>query len=209
MTTPAIIFTGFEPFGGATYNPSWTVAEAAASATRATARLLPVTHAAVKEFARTRPASLAVIAVGRSGESAGVAIETTAYRDGGGVPDNDGVSRKRVDTRLGPPKLLVGALAKDLTSTLDERTPHNVFESEDAGRYICNALLYHLLEERGGGGPLAVFVHVPFMEPDAATELGVALGHAVAALFPTIDENSTQTRGCRAPGASGIGGGAG
>ncbi|MFT6399443.1 MAG: pyroglutamyl-peptidase [Bradymonadia bacterium] len=178
MTKPRILFTGFEPFGGADYNPSWPVANAAATASGCASRLLPVTHSAVKELGELRPASLLVVAVGLSRASSSVAIETVAHRDGGGVPDNAGVSLTRVDTQRGPPLLRVGTLATQLVSSLAARTELDVFESEDAGRYICNALLYHLLEARGTGGPLAIFVHVPELGPDAARALGVALGEA-------------------------------
>ena len=177
---PSILFTGFEPFGGDSYNPSWAVAEAAAAQYGSRAVLLPVTYAGVREFALTRPANIAVVSFGLRANSPAVAIESVGSRIAGKAPDNDGVVVNGVLTQSGPPQLEVGPLALALSAALRAGCEYEIEDSNDAGGYVCNALLYHLLLARGTGGPLGAFIHVPNLEEAAATALGTAIGSAIA-----------------------------
>lgn len=181
---PPIIITGFEPFGADPTNPSWAVARAAARVSRARPVLLPVTYAKVEEFARSRPASVAVFAVGLRAMSPAVAVEHVGSRIAGRNPDNGGVV---VDGPLiagAPDAYRVGVVAEELSSALRATCELEVEDSTDAGGYVCNALLYHLLHARARGGPLGAFIHVPKLDNEPAQLLGQQLGNAINRLFP-------------------------
>jgi pyroglutamyl-peptidase len=177
---PSILFTGFEPFGGDIMNPSWLVAESAAQVCGSPAVLLPVTFEAVRAFAESRAATVAVISIGLRSNSPAVAVETIGACFAADVPDNDGASPAGSLVAGGPVSLAVGSLAASIVSELRTDCAYEVERSCDAGAYVCNALLYHLLRTRGAGGPLGSFVHVPRIDESEARALGAQLGTAVA-----------------------------
>ena len=176
QTRPLVLFTGFTPFLANRHNPSWTVAQAAAAAFGEGARAieLDVTFDGVAAFARTAPASALVVGVGLSGRE-GVQVETVGRNQAGADPDNDG---RIVDGPIAPdaiPCLRSDVADGPFFDALRDTSPLPVSRSVDAGGYVCNAYLYHLLTAYGQGGPAAAFVHVPALDPESAAGVGKAI----------------------------------
>jgi pyroglutamyl-peptidase len=170
---PAILVTGFEPFGGDTANPSGEIAKAVDGrviADRAVrGAVLPVEHTA----ARAHMAALladgdlgAVLHVGLAGGRARIALEQVAVNAMDySIPDAAGAKL------TGDPCVLDGPAA--YFSTLPNRAILAALGAEGipaylsytAGTYLCNQTLYWTLHElaRGGRPVRAGFLHVPFL----------------------------------------------
>lgn len=184
--SPRVLLTGFEPFGGAPVNPSWqAVAAVAARAGRrggaegttaeitVVAERLPVVFGGLRErlaglLRAHRPD--VVIAVGLAAGRERLTVEERAVNlTDARIPDGAGQQPRGVLLRadgpaelrstLGPAALLPAARAAGL----------DVAASGDAGRYVCNATLYHLLDLAAQlrPAPLVGFVHVPATGPDS------------------------------------------
>lgn len=197
----AIIFTGFEPFGGHSYNPSWTAAQAAARAAshaliEATALLLPVTFeqarcspaALLAEIPPTRPALL--VHLGLAADRRAVCLERYAHNTRGPTADNAGLgsaARAPYDTLEAE-----GPCARETLLPLDHLIAlMGASEAEvtrDPGAYVCNATYYAALgavdaRRAADGAADALFVHVPMLSEQDAARCGAALGAALAAWF--------------------------
>lgn len=177
-----LLVTGFEPFGGAGFNPSEAIVrrlEARPPVADFHALVLPVEYEAAARIAlaaidRVEPDL--VVMFGLAGKVHGLRIERCGRNvTTSSAPDNAGVCRTgapvvegcadRIDTRIDLDRLLA-ALRPDVP---------DVFISDDAGGYVCNALytavLHHL--DRTGRPTPALFVHVPErFDADAAPDLG-------------------------------------
>lgn len=180
---PRVVFTGFTPFQHYPVNPSWVVARTAAERFGPEARsvLLDVVYDDVREFASRRLASTLVVGVGLAADSNAVRVETLARNHRGHQKDNRGSGK-------------VGRLAPDLPDeihtrvgrgafleTLRQASPVAVEASVDAGEYVCNALLFWLLDAGVKAGPDAVFVHVPQLDEATASAVGEAVASAARA----------------------------
>lgn len=167
-----LLFTGFEPFGGESINPSWEAVKllpeeiGGAQIFRV---CLPVEYQgaarrAQEEFSRLRPD--AVVSVGQAGGRRGLTLERVAINvDDAAVPDNAGVLLRDTTIRRGaanayfatlPLRQLEGALG---AAGLEAHV------SNSAGTYVCNHLMFsmldyisvRMLDVRAG------FVHVPYI----------------------------------------------
>lgn len=166
-----ILFTGFEPFGGETVNPSWeAVALLPDRAGRAEIikRHLPVEYDTVagllrKAIEEERPH--AVICVGQAGGRAVLTPEMVAINlNDASIPDNAGISHDGAAIcQDGPAAYFATIPVKAVCAGMQEAgVPSAV--SYTAGTYVCNNAMYHLLyllereypEIRGG------FIHVPY-----------------------------------------------
>ena len=151
---PTLLFTGFEPFGGATFNPSGALASSLHgrildNGTLVHGVTLPVSGPAAwrklnRAIRRYRPHW--IIASGVSGR-AGLSIETTAWNEADyPIPDNPGLQPRqtrilsRGQAKLESALTKMHPLPRDLT-----RLPLPVHFSHDPGRYVCNYLYYRLL----------------------------------------------------------------
>jgi pyroglutamyl-peptidase len=166
-----ILLTGFEPFGGESFNPSWPAVQQAAAALTAsgfpaTAVKLPVVFGDAADALRNALAAGdvdLVLAVGQAVGRAVISLERVAINiDDARIPDNAG--RQPVDETVVPggpaayfSTLPVKACLQALT---DARIPAEV--SQTAGTFVCNHVFYALMHElarhpgiRGG------FIHVP------------------------------------------------
>jgi pyroglutamyl-peptidase len=173
VSRPAILLTGFEPFGGLAANPSEEVAKAldgrAVGDAVVRSAVLPVDHAT----AAPRVARLideldprAIVHLGLAGGRARIALERVALNvmdfD---TPDNTGYrARNEPCVPGGPPayfatlplSVLVEALVADGVPA---------YVSNTAGTYLCNQTMYgtlHGLAERGHPAR-AGFVHLPLL----------------------------------------------
>ncbi|MEV7006585.1 pyroglutamyl-peptidase I [Streptosporangium sp. NPDC051022] len=160
-----VLLTGFEPFDGASINPSW---EAARLVPGVRAVQLPCVFGETLEHLRAAvlehdPA--VVVCVGQAGGRDGVAVERVAVNlDDARIPDNAG--RQPIDepvVRGGPAAYFATLPVKACVAAARAASvPASV--SYSAGTFVCNHLFYGLMHliatERPGirGG----LVHVPF-----------------------------------------------
>jgi len=163
---PRILLTGFEAFGPYKTNPTRNLAARLdgewAGAARIVSRILPVSIARIEaalDAALDEVQPVAILALGLADGESCIRLETAAQNAlKFPYPDNDGKSPTGKIDRTAPatrqatlpyPAILKGLLAAGIPARL----------SHDAGRYLCNAALFHLLA-RAGKRPCG-FVHVP------------------------------------------------
>lgn len=177
-----VLLTGYEPFGGEPVNPSAELVTALAGdaagaggarlqpALELSAVVLPVDRsrfraAVASAVTATRPEW--IVSVGQATGRAQVGLETIARNalDFRGERDNGGhAAQAEILVPDGPERLHVRLPAASLARRLaDAGLPVSV--SFDAGRHLCNALLYELLL-RHAAVP-ALFVHVPLLPEQA------------------------------------------
>lgn len=166
-----VVVTGFEPFGGASTNPSWDAVVIAADELRASG-IDVVTERLPVEFdvaprrvgqllSAHRPAVF--IAAGVAGRASKIRLERLAVnRIDARIPDN--VGRQPHGLRVSPsaPTALRTTLPFSIEKEwASHRIPGEL--SDDAGRYVCNATFYALqLAARTALGTSSTgFIHVP------------------------------------------------
>jgi len=166
-----LLVTGFEPFAGASVNPS---AEVAArldgrrlAGVDVRAAVLPVHHVgaaaqAVALLERHDP--VAVVHLGLAGERAQIALERVAINVMDyAIPDNAGWQARDEACVAGGPAAYLSTLP--LRAMLDAVRAAGVpaYLSSTAGTYLCNFVMYttlHALAARGAARP-AGFIHLP------------------------------------------------
>jgi pyroglutamyl-peptidase len=181
-----ILFTGFEPFGMHAYNPSATVAEAAAAAAGACFRLLPVDFETAGLSGQASADYRAVIHVGLAAATAWVRVERFAHnlRMVADRPSHEDDPDEVVELDPG------GPLALASTFPLDQLkramcVDWDVRHSRDAGTYVCNATYYWSLSHAPDSR--VVFIHVPAWQPEQARQFGYSLGQYVV---DCLDQNT-------------------
>ena len=197
IAKPRVLLTGFGPFPGVDHNATTVLVPKLAAAARRhfpayrfAAVILPTEWgAAPAELARQMSDGRPRLAVhfGVSREAKGFVVETTgrnACRDtadaAGSAPASRCIAEDGPDTR--PTLLPVGDIVARLASA---GLP--VTTSDDAGGYLCNAVLYHSLGHCTArpDGLRAGFVHIPadLGTPAAALtfEQGIAGGLEIVA----------------------------
>jgi pyroglutamyl-peptidase len=169
-----LLITGFGPFPGAPENPSGLLARRLArlrrpafADVRRIAHVFPTSYAAV---ARELPALLtrqrpdALLMFGLAPRTRHLRIETRAHNRASALfPDAE--RRKPSALRLaanGPDFLPVRAPVSRLVQAARAAGTRAAL-SRDAGRYLCNALLWRALETetRAGRPRVAAFIHIP------------------------------------------------
>jgi pyroglutamyl-peptidase len=176
-----ILVTGFEPFGGEAFNPSWEAIRRLngnTSDAHIERLLVPTTYAdsigtVTEAIDRLHPA--AVVMVGQAGGRAELSIERVAVNcDDAQAPDNAGVLREDVSiVAQGPAAYLATLPVKQIVAGL-RSAGFPAVTSNTAGLFVCNHLFYgvmnhivtHNLETRAG------FVHVPFLPEQAVGKPG-------------------------------------
>ena len=169
-----ILVSGFEPFGGLATNPALEVLsllppEAAGHAVQTVAvpveygRCVERVMAAVEEYD-----PIAVVMVGQARGRAEVTVERVAVNvDDATVPDNAGEVRRGMPINpAGPAAYLSTLPVRDLVErACAAGVPTDV--SDTAGCYVCNHLMYGVLDALAASGRAdrvaAGFVHVPLM----------------------------------------------
>ncbi|OGB12655.1 MAG: pyroglutamyl-peptidase I [Burkholderiales bacterium RIFCSPHIGHO2_12_FULL_67_38] len=203
---PRVLLTGFDPFGGATLNPSWLAVQALHGRrllghTLMAARLPTVFGDSLRTLqallAQHRPAL--VVCVGQAGGRSALSLERIAINvDDAPIADNAGA--QPIDTPVAPgaPAAYFSTLPiKAMRAALRrEGLPAEV--SQTAGTFVCNHVFYGLMHAlatqpelrhtRGG------FVHVPWL-PEQGTP-SMALDDVVRGLRVALRcalENRPQT----------------
>lgn len=180
-TTPTVLLTGFEPFGGDPDNPSWEAAfrlhGRRIAGHRVVARRLPVEFGRSLRILRgairdTRPAI--VLCLGLAGGRAQLSLERVAINlDDARIPDNAG--RQPVDAPIvarGPAAYFATLPLKAMLLAMREAgIPAEV--SHSAGTYVCNHVFYGLMHAlRARPSVRAGFIHVPYAPEQAARHPG-------------------------------------
>jgi pyroglutamyl-peptidase len=176
-----ILISGFEAFGGSDTNPSADVVSrvTAAHRRRPLARglsleglILPVVggtrpgsarHAVRKAIARAKPD--AVVCFGEAASRAAICIERMAFNERSyRIADNDGARIASAPViRAAPSSLRSTASHQGMLRAMRSAVrAHGVAVrmSDDAGRFLCNEVLFDCLH-RARGAYTAVFIHLP------------------------------------------------
>jgi pyroglutamyl-peptidase len=194
-----ILLTGFEPFGGATTNPSWAAARSAARLLAAEghevqALELPCVFGAsarVLEDAVERFRPDLVLCTGQAGGRARISLERVAINcDDARIPDNAG--NRPVDEPVvagGPAAYFTSLPVKAALAALAvEQIPAEV--SQTAGTYVCNHVFYALMHAlRRFPGARGGFVHVPYEDsqlPPGSTAPSLPARQMAAALAVVV-----------------------
>lgn len=175
-----ILFTGFEPFGEDTTNPSWEAVKLLpdqAGESVIVKRCMPVEYDRVAKLLRQAVEEEkpdAVICVGQAGGRAVLTPEMVAINlNDASIPDNAGILHggEPICTE-GPAAYFATIPVKAIALGMQRRgVPAAV--SYTAGTYVCNNLMYHLLRLLETEYPAVKggFIHVPY-------ECGQVLGKA-------------------------------
>lgn len=185
VSLPIVLLTGFEPFAGASVNPSWQASRAlhgrVLGGHRVIAAQLPVEFGRALDrldmlLERHRPAL--VITTGQAGGRAAISLERVAINvDDARIPDNAG--RQPVDT----PVVAGGPAA--YFSTLPIKAMHAAMQaggwpgevSQTAGTFVCNHVFYGLMHRLASDPRWAATrggcVHVPWMDGQGTPSLAL------------------------------------
>ena len=189
MEPKKLLVTGFMPFGGEARNPSWEAVNALPDriGDRTLFKLLlPVEFGSAArlaiETAETCHAD-AILSVGLAAGRTAITPELVGVnvRDAS-IPDNAGRQFCGEPIRLDGPAAYFSTLpVRAMTKAIaDAGVPAKL--SYSAGAYVCNDLLYTLLDHFSGTETRAAFVHVP-LEKDLPLESSIrALAKAIEAI---------------------------
>jgi pyroglutamyl-peptidase len=176
LSAPTILLTGFEPFGGASLNPSWLGAQALAGrqigAHRVVAARLPTVFGESRRhlsalLAAHRPTL--VVCVGVANGRRALSLERVALNiDDTALADNRGA--RPIDTPVVPnaPAAYFSTLpVKALLQVLQQGgLPAEL--SQTAGTFVCNHVFYGLMHvlatDPALRGTRGGFVHVPGLD---------------------------------------------
>ncbi|QMU77895.1 pyroglutamyl-peptidase I [Streptacidiphilus sp. PB12-B1b] len=204
-----VLFTGFEPFGGESVNPSWEAAALAAAepppGVEAVAVRLPCVFGDALDELRAavrRTGPELVVCVGQAGGRPNVTLERVAVNvDDAAIPDNAGRRPMDLPVVPGGPAAYFATLPIKacLAAVREAGVPASV--SQSAGTFVCNHVFYGLMHliatdhpgVRGG------FVHLPYAPEQvlarAAPSLPVAdAARALRVVAATAATRSTDLR---------------
>jgi pyroglutamyl-peptidase len=181
VSTPLILLTGFEPFGGDPVNPSALVCRAlhgqrVAHATVHAVELPCVFGRALQvldeALADTSP--VLVLALGLAAGRGEISVERAALNiDDARIPDNAGSQPVDLPVVAGGPAAWFSTLPiKAIVAALRHAgLPAAV--SQSAGTFVCNHVFYGLQHRLAGTGVRSGFVHVPLLDTEAAAHPGL------------------------------------
>jgi pyroglutamyl-peptidase len=181
MSTPRILLTGFEPFGGDPINPSALVCRALHGRRVAHATVhaveLPCAfgralQALDEALAATSP--VLVLALGLAAGRGEISVERVAINIADArIPDNAGAQPVDVPVVDGGPAAWFSTLpVKAIVSALRQAgLPAAV--SQTAGTFVCNHVFYGLQHRLAGSGVRSGFVHVPLLDAQAPSHPGM------------------------------------
>lgn len=164
------LVTGFEPFAGASLNPSGEIVKRLKGENLITA-VLPVTYeGATEELLRLVAAHnpQVVVCLGQAEGRSSISFERIAINmDDASLADNAGVTR--VDEPIdpaGPDAYFTTLPIRELAEAVKEAgVPATI--STTAGTFVCNHIFYELQKALTGTGVQSGFVHVPLMDEQA------------------------------------------
>jgi pyroglutamyl-peptidase len=166
-----VLVTGFEPFDGASVNPSAEVAKRLdgrrIGGSEVRAAVLPVHHrsaaAAVTSLLDAHEPT-AIVHLGLAGERVQIALERIAINVMDySIPDNTGFQARDEPCVAGGPAAYFSTLP--LRAMHDALARHGIpaYLSSTAGTYLCNFVMYTTLHALAGAAVsrIAGFIHLP------------------------------------------------
>jgi pyroglutamyl-peptidase len=186
-----LLITGFDPFGGATVNPSWEAVRQLPEQVgewKLCKLQIPTVFSLAAETVLKKAAEVgaaAILCVGQAGgrsavtpERIGVNIRTARIPDNqGNLPQEQPVVPGGADGIFAT--VNVAAMAQGIR---DAGLPGGV--SNTAGTFVCNDVLYTLLHHYRGTGVKVGFIHVPYLPEQG--EPNLPLDDTVKALTAAI-----------------------
>jgi pyroglutamyl-peptidase len=185
-----VLVTGFGPFPGIERNASEAIAQALARFPECGPRVevatavIPVAWAEAQSAAHRAIAGFephAVLHFGVSKRAHGFEIETRAVNISGPKEDFAGVVRPATRLVHAGPRCLEGSLPPRLLLRALRTGGYPAELSNNAGRYLCNALFYWSLMDAEARGRLVSFVHMPALGAEMQVQPRIAMDDAVAA----------------------------
>ena len=164
-----LLITGFEPFGGENINPSWDAVRALPDEVGEyvlTKLSIPVVYGEAAERVIEAADELlpdAIISVGQAGGRAAITPELVAINlRYSKTPDNKGNEPKDEDIINGGEAAHFSTIpARKIAEAIDLiGIPSQV--SYSAGTYVCNDVLYTLLDKYKDKSVKVGFIHVPY-----------------------------------------------
>jgi pyroglutamyl-peptidase len=177
---PTVLLTGFDPFNGASVNPSWLAVQALhgrqVRGRRLVAAQLPTDFAAALPrldalLLRYQPEL--VVCVGQAGGRAALSLERVAINVvDAPVPDNAGAQPVDVPVVPGGPAAYFSTLPIKAACAGLRQAGFPAEVSQTAGTFVCNQVFYGLMHSLATSPELAHtrggFVHVPWL-PEQGT----------------------------------------
>ncbi|MGI8561863.1 MAG: pyroglutamyl-peptidase I [Luteimonas sp.] len=177
---PAILLTGFEPFGGETCNPSWDAVAALhgrrIAGHRVASRRLPVVFGESLKVLRDAIRELdpaLVLCVGQAGGRTAVSFERVAINiDDARIPDNANACPVDAAVVQGGPAAYFATLPIKAMHAAVRAAGIPAEVSQTAGTYVCNHVFYGLMHALRRRKVRAGFVHIPWSPGQAASKAG-------------------------------------
>jgi len=174
----SVLVLGFEPFGGHDINPSELIVRSMEGRRIAglpiSAHVLPVETRSLRgrlDAIVEAEQPVAILALGQAGGRASIGLERIAVNVlDFSSPDNAGETRNRQPISATGPAARFASLPFDaiMESWRERNIPADL--STDAGRFLCNQVLYELLAiTQDVDPPVPVgFIHLPYLPEQAA-----------------------------------------
>ena len=169
-----LLITGFDPFGGATINPSWEAVKRLPDTVGGfmlTKMEIPTIFGEgakkVLEAAKALQPDV-ILCVGQAGGRSGITPEVVGInlREAGSA-DNAGNRMSNVPVvENGPTAYFATVPVREMVKALKE-AGISAGLSFSAGAFVCNDVLYTLLHHYNGSPTQVGFIHVPFLPEQA------------------------------------------
>ena len=176
-----LLITGFDPFGGATVNPSWMAVERLPDQIGECVLCklqIPTVFGkaatAVLETARQFSPDT-ILCVGQAGGRAAVTPERIGVniRDAR-IPDNAGTQPRGEFVDPQGPAAYFSTLPVEAMAQAIRDAGVDATVSNSAGAFVCNDVLYSLLHDYDGTAVRVGFVHVPYLPEQGAPSMELA-----------------------------------
>ena len=181
VTSPRILLTGFEPFGGDPVNPSALVCrelhgQRVVHATVHAVELPCVFGRALQvlDAALAAHSPVLVLALGLAAGRGEISVERAALNiDDARIPDNAGAQPVDVPVVAGGPAAWFSTLPVKAIVAALRQTGLPAGVSQSAGTFVCNHVFYGLQHRLARTGVRSGFVHVPLLDTQAAAHPGL------------------------------------
>lgn len=207
--TYTLLVSGFEPFGGQQVNPAQLLVQslpARVNDMEIRTILLPVSFETAwpllkAEMEKIQPDG--VLCIGQAGGRSALTFEKVGINlEAASIADNEGYQPSGIPVVQNAPDGLFSTLPVEQMAAASRKAGIPAFVSYTAGTYVCNCLLYSLLEEqrRSRRSMQGGFLHVPWVVSQAAEKpngtpsmslenMKEGLLAALEVLSPSAEEN--------------------
>lgn len=203
-STPHILLSGFEPFGGMSHNPSADLARRwqgrVIEGSIVQTLVLPTCfglasrqlHQALRRLKMQGPVPL-VICTGLANDRAALSFERVARNwQSASLADNCGYAPTGESIVPSGPQLRKSTLPIDVMCKAAGARAYPVEMSDSAGTFVCNEVFYRLMQRLArpdAKGTLGGFIHLPPVPGKSEISLDGALGAAIKAALQIVPLN--------------------